>query len=340
MSEVKSKIEVIKAMDELMKTTSSCYDCFCKSEELSGVEVKETKNELMKASKKADMDGSKVYILEDQSEHEVSNEVVLMDIGSRIYENLIDLDSRYKNMIDLGYPLKYFDEMMRYMANKFDISKLNGVLFDAFCRELVSVRIPFRMDIMNRLFTSFNEYGIRWKNRCLMVNGNEYPGLFNCKKLGDLKYNDEKERIEYVIDDKYESIIQCFFKYLEDKSIGDELRSAIDRKLLNCFIDKYSLDMDNEDVKEFFYPIYSPFLKESIINEEKYDDVLREWIGDYKWKLLYRTSEYGYTAESFHKYCDNVKGPTLIVIKSRDGWIFGGYTTQSWSRWGINNEMI
>ena len=87
-------------------------------------------------------------------------------------------------------------------------------------------------------------------------------------------------------------------------------------------------------------PIYSPFLNESVISEEKYDTKLREWLGnDYKWKLLYRSSEHEYTAESFHKYCDD-KGPTLVVIKSSGGWIFGGYTTQSWSRYSIYYDIL
>ena len=150
-------------------------------------------------------------------------------------------------------------------------------------------------------------------------------------KLSELKYNEETEGIECVIDDKYEPIIQSFFNYFQDKSKANELRSMFNRKLLNSFIDEYPLDMNNEDVQDFFYPIYSPFLKESIINEgQSYDDKLREWLGnDYRWKLLYRASEHGYTAESFHECCDN-KGPTLVIIKSSEGWIFGGYTTQSW----------
>ena len=77
-----------------------------------------------------------------------------------------------------------------------------------------------------------------------------------------------------------------------------------------------------------------------LLENSDYDDILREWIGDYNWKLIYRASEHGYTARSFHKYCDDVKGPTLIVIKSSEGWIFGGYTTQSWSGDGIYNDMI
>ncbi len=325
------KLNASKMLDELLKATSNCFDCFSKSEVWSDLEVNEVKNELEKASKKANMNGSKTYVIEDQSEHEILNELALKYIGSMIYDNLIDLDSRDGNTVDMGYPLKYLDEMVRYMANEFDIWKLNGVEFVDFCRELMEMRIPFRMDIINRLCNGFNEYGIGWKNRCLVVNGNEYKMMFDCMKLrlSELKYNEETDRIECMVDSKYESIIQSFSNYLQDKSKGDELRSAIDRKLLNSFLDEYPLDMNNEDVQDFFYPIYSPLLKESVISEGQYDDKLREWIGDYKWKLLYRASENYYSGLSFHEYCDD-KGPTLIVIKSSGGWIFGGYTTQSW----------
>ena len=72
----------------------------------------------------------------------------------------------------------------------------------------------------------------------------------------------------------------------------------------------------------------------------KYDKCLKEWLGsENNWKLIYRASEHDYTARSFHEYCDD-KGPTLIVIKSSEGWIFGGYTTQSWSGYCIYNDMI
>ena len=101
--------------------------------------------------------------------------------------------------------------------------------------------------------------------------------IFDCLKLrlNQLRHNNEKERYEYVNDDKYESIIQSFSNYLQDKSKVTELRSVIDRKLLNSFLDEYPLDMNNENVQNFFYPIYSPFLKESVISEEKYDGKLR-----------------------------------------------------------------
>ena len=55
--------------------------------------------------------------------------------------------------------------------------------------------------------------------------------------------------------------------------------------------------------------------------------------------MLYRVSEHGYSGQSFHEYCDD-KGPTLVIIKSSGGWIFGGYTTQSWSGWCIYYAII
>ena len=115
MSEPRSKIDMDKLLDELLKAISSCYGCFGKTEEWSSMEVNKVKNELLKTSEKVDMNGSKVYVIEDQSEHEISNEVVLKYIGSMIYDNLIDLDSRDGNKVDTGYPLKYLDEIVKYM---------------------------------------------------------------------------------------------------------------------------------------------------------------------------------------------------------------------------------
>ena len=135
---------------------------------------------------------------------------------------------------------------------------------------------------------------------------------------------------------------------IETKDISEESLKKIDdeRELLNE-LDAIHCEDDNIRVKISKYCLKNPskFLVGTQIVNEQYDDILRKWLGnDDKWKLIYRTSEHGYTANSFHEFCDNLKDPTLIVIKSSKGWIFGGYTTRSWKcdneRWGIYNEMI
>jgi hypothetical protein len=49
-----------------------------------------------------------------------------------------------------------------------------------------------------------------------------------------------------------------------------------------------------------------------------------------KWNLIYRASQDGFEASSFHLKCDK-KLNTLIMIKSEHGNIFGGYTEQDWT---------
>ena len=46
-------------------------------------------------------------------------------------------------------------------------------------------------------------------------------------------------------------------------------------------------------------------------------------------ELIFKMTENGFTAKDFHHYCDN-KGPTLILIKTSNDEIIGGFTTLNW----------
>lgn len=45
---------------------------------------------------------------------------------------------------------------------------------------------------------------------------------------------------------------------------------------------------------------------------------------------IYQGSEHGFFAQSFHYKCDK-KGPTISVIKTNTGRLFGGFARKSWS---------
>ena len=74
----------------------------------------------------------------------------------------------------------------------------------------------------------------------------------------------------------------------------------------------------------------SVLFTDSKIIDRDFDSSLAQWTGYKSWKLIFRASEHHFSSKSFHRHCDN-KGPTLIVIKSTQGYIFGGFTTQSWN---------
>ncbi len=137
---------------------------------------------------------------------------------------------------------------------------------------------------------------------------------------------------------KYPDII---WNYIETKEISDESLETInnedeirdDLNLIQCIDNTIRLK-----ISQYFMKNPSEYLMNTQIVDKQYDGYLREWSGDYKWKLLYRASEHNYSAKSFHECC-NDKGPTLVIIKSSGGWIFGGYTTQSWSGESIYYDL-
>jgi len=80
-------------------------------------------------------------------------------------------------------------------------------------------------------------------------------------------------------------------------------------------------------------------------NNYKYINNLLTWINPNKnitTKLLYRKSIDGDSYDIFHKLCDN-QGATLVLIKSNEGFIIGGYTSLDWdnhSNWKKDNDTF
>jgi hypothetical protein len=63
-------------------------------------------------------------------------------------------------------------------------------------------------------------------------------------------------------------------------------------------------------------------------------DILSQWLNEGKisnlsWKLVWRGSKDGVGEGKFQSLCCN-KGESVCVIKSSDGYIFGGYSSSSW----------
>ncbi len=136
---------------------------------------------------------------------------------------------------------------------------------------------------------------------------------------------------DYIYDIcKYPDII---WNYIEAKDITEESLKQVDDDvvLLNDLDTIHCKDTSIRlKISQLCLKNPSEYLPDTQLVDKKYDSYLKEWLGnDYKWRLLYRASEHDYTVKSFHEYCDD-KGPTLIMIKSSGGWLFGGYTTQSW----------
>jgi hypothetical protein len=83
-----------------------------------------------------------------------------------------------------------------------------------------------------------------------------------------------------------------------------------------------------------FEPRGSLFVGGSILDKKQRIDLIKLIPKTYTkkpWKLLYSGSNDGYSSSTFHGKCDNSGGQTVVVIKSTNGNIFGGFTSKDWS---------
>ena len=72
-------------------------------------------------------------------------------------------------------------------------------------------------------------------------------------------------------------------------------------------------------------------------NDDNYLRTLSNWLkpvvqsqSSY-WNRCWRASVDGWAASTFHSLCDG-KGPTATIVRVAGTYIFGGYTSTSWSK--------
>ena len=163
--------------------------------------------------------------------------------------------------------------------------------------------------------------------------------LFEAQLLKDIHYDKEGNSFYINLNMKFVDVIEDYLKnnhkfnsevLMKYRYNGSAQELINEMEMIGLNLNKQKL----HDIDDYMAHA-SQYFPTSTIIDIRHDSYLKEWAGDWKWKLIYRASEHRYSAKSFHKYCDNVKGPTLVIIKSSEGYIFGGYTTQSWSGEGI-----
>jgi hypothetical protein len=103
----------------------------------------------------------------------------------------------------------------------------------------------------------------------------------------------------------------------------------------------FKFDKNNQKISSSFLgetKIFNKSLMNSTILSEKYQIEqlmsLCEFPVRQKLNLIYRASQDGFETVNFHSKCDN-KPNTLIIIKSTNGNVFGGYTEKTWNHAGF-----
>ncbi|KAJ5076394.1 hypothetical protein M0811_06393 [Anaeramoeba ignava] len=140
--------------------------------------------------------------------------------------------------------------------------------------------------------------------------------------------NKEVENKEKEIEEKNKEIEEKWKKEIEDKNKEIE-------KMKPAF-DEYEKKM--QELRKNF----PQFSETRIITEEEYVEKLQEWINDNdffsKMKKGFSAKKDGFNSQNWHKAVDG-KGKTLVIIKTKQNFIFGGFT-QVGFKYSQNGENI
>ena len=132
----------------------------------------------------------------------------------------------------------------------------------------------------------------------------------NCGQI--IQYNnfDEHYELECSKIDLTEKSKKLFKKYTELEIKYNKLKKAFS-SLINFELDSKIIE-EPEDLT-FIKNLLSQYYSKSLV-----------------FKLLYRATRDGDTAQAFHECCDNKEGGILVIFQTTNDIIFGGFTNATW----------
>ncbi|KAJ5070845.1 pep-cterm sorting domain-containing protein [Anaeramoeba ignava] len=262
------------------------------------------------------------------------------------YSNLEKLSNDLKNLFqnqnqNQNQNESYFDFEIICEQNKTSFKTHKSILSS---RKFL--KSPFFLELeenhLNSILSSdeifTNEFGlfqkiIKWGKHKLNINQE--------KELE----KEEKEKLQDQISNIVDKIrfIDFTKKEMQDTLKEDLIPIQISKpltQLLTMKIEKNKEELyefiknENQNQNSFIFKPRIGLKSTIIIQEVEHFKKLKEWINDdeffYKMKKGYSAKRDGFNSQNWHSKCDE-KGKTLIIIKTKDNYIFGGFTKVGWT---------
>ena len=223
------------------------------------------------------------------------NKKQILDLTKEIEKELTKIDNSYENTNK--QVINFFDEKRKKLKEE------ENDLIDKLKKEVTQTREKLEL-----FLTDCNEI--------IKAGEKIYKGIEKFKKENE---NDFRKLLSYIsaVNKNQKKIDSLMNQTLTNINIHFDANQAIIK------YDKYNL---NKSMEIYF----SKILNENDIT------LLKSWLPNKpsNINLLFDTQRDGDSSSTFHDKCDG-KSPTLVVIKSKNGYVFGGYAT---SPWQANND--
>ena len=177
------------------------------------------------------------------------------------------------------------------------------------------------------------------------------------------KDNDDKKKINNIIKTSNDLVtkIDALFNHIkklenENKELNNKITKLSSsqqipqinaKKIIQKSNTNYyrTLENQNQENQNSFYNRTNPNINNINISKDSinsrivnYEDIIfiqnrikeiNPRIKDVYFSLVYRATEDGDKAVNFHNKCDKI-GPNIVLIKTKKGFIFGGFTFRNW----------
>ena len=169
-----------------------------------------------------------------------------------------------------------------------------------------------------------------------------YENSFSIEEIKQNKFFSIYETIEEILIDLIDYISSQKIKIKENEK-ENSLNLIIELPSKKVKEISFNLISKTKEENNIITNLNSEIIKENI-NE---NILLKSWIEPnkkIKAELLYRLTKDGESFEIFHKLCDGQK-PNLILVKSKKGFKFGGFTFENWEscnegKWKKDNKSF
>jgi hypothetical protein len=200
-------------------------------------------------------------------------------------------------------------------------------------------RTPSFWVIHGRYF--FEKYSLSFSDR---MNFHFFHFLFVAVLAGQVHANlspsslraDDKERsnaLGGILDNsinflpKAEAIMPRIEEWFVQRPFDVDFSTIINASSVFAKLAEYVVESERGIIPRLSF-VYSSSENEATIEFEKGP------VKEVKLTLLFRASEHGFRAREFHRLCDG-KGPTVTLVKARNGRMAAGYNG---GRWGVSRS--
>ena len=240
-------------------------------------------------------------------------------------ENELLKNELEKNQNELN---KFKEEYDSLKNNLIEMQK-NGSIIEEQNKELLKIKETYENDhqiLKNNLeqFVKENETlkeNIEQMNQNIIIIQNKNESLINDIKT--LKNNFQNQQKNTYNEEEIKKLMEELSNYRIKAQENELLKKQIDD--LQYQIQTIQENQEEEDTKE---------VKGDIIHDMRELEMLTKKINKENKKiiinLLYKASADSDSAAVFHEKCDQAKS-TIVLVETKDGKRFGGYTTCSWS---------